>query len=248
MAEEQPAYAYEAPAGAGYGYEEEYGEAPAAAGEPRENGGGMAGAVDMPGFPAAANGDGEAEAAPSAGFDEYQVVLAADAQMKRPGPPGELRVWIGDPEFEPELPEDMATAERSLPAVGESATVEPFAPAFVIEPAQTQCVRIHPTGSEVRFKLTPRDSGTFEVGASVFLYDSPDCSGAPIPKTARSLQVTVQVDRRQALLQRLKQLGEILWDKFLDFWGALLALIFGLILFLIRKKLKKWFGFEEKQD
>lgn len=176
-------------------------------------------------------------------FDEYSVVLGVDETIIIPGPPGELRVWIGSPEHEPDFPERMTRDEASVPAVGESATVEPFAPAFEISPAQTQCIGIHPTGSEVRFKLTPQEQGSFEVGANVYLYASADCSGTPIPKTAATLKVLVEVDNRKVFIEKMRELWHVLWEKFVEFWGALLAIFFGLILFLIRGKLKKWFGY-----
>lgn len=176
-------------------------------------------------------------------FDEYRMVLGVDETIIIPGPPGELRVWIGSPEHEPDFPERMTRDEASVPAVGESATVEPFAPAFEISPAQTQCIGIHPTGSEVRFKLTPQEQGSFEVGANVYLYASADCSGTPIPKTAATLKVQVEVDNRKVFIEKMRELWHVLWQKFVEFWGALLAVFFGLVLFLIRGRLKRWFGY-----
>ncbi len=178
-------------------------------------------------------------------IDEYNVVLGVDQTIKIPGIPGELRVWIGSPGYQPDFPERMTQDEATVPAVGESAKVQPFAPAFTIEPAETQCIRIHPSGSEVRFKLIPQKQGSFEVGANVYLFDSLDCSGSPIPKTAATLKVLVEVDSKQAFLEKLNELWHIAWDKFVEFWAALLAIFFGLILFLIRGKLKRWFGYSD---
>lgn len=176
-------------------------------------------------------------------IDDYRVVLGVDQTIKIPGIPGELRVWIGSPDYQPDFPERMSQDEATVPAVGESAKVQPFAPAFTIEPAETQCIRIHPSGSEVRFKLIPQKQGSFEVGANVYLFDSLDCSGSPIPKTAATLKVLVEVDSKQAFLEKLNELWHIAWEKFVEFWAALLAIFFGLILFLIRGKLKRWFGY-----
>jgi hypothetical protein len=176
-------------------------------------------------------------------IDDYRVVLGVDQTIKIPGLPGELRVWIGSPDYEPDFPERMTRDEATVPALGESATVEPFAPAFDIAPSHTQCIKIHPSGSEVRFKLTPHEQGTFEVGANVYLYDSADCSGAPIPKTAATLKVQVEVDNREIFIEKMRELWHVLWEKFIEFWGALLAIFFGLLLFLIRGKLKRWFGY-----
>ncbi len=175
--------------------------------------------------------------------DDYRVVLGVDEIIRIPGIAGELRVWIGSPDYSPNFPERMVQDETTLPAVGESATVQPFAPAFKISPTETQCIKIHPSGSEVRFKLTPQKQGTFEVGANVYLFDSADCSGSPIPKTAATLKVSVEVDKKEIFIEKVHELLDVLWEKFVDFWAALVAILLGLILFLIRGKLKKWFGY-----
>lgn len=177
-------------------------------------------------------------------IDEYNVVLGADEKIQIPGIPGELRVWIGSTSNKPDFPDRMVKDEASIPAVGESATVQPFAPAFEIDPVETQCLKIHPSGSEVRFKLIPLEQGLFEVGANVYLYDSPDCSGAPIPKTVSSLKVIVEIDKKVIFSKKMNELWSILWEKFVEFWAALIAIIFGVILFIIKGKLKKWFGYE----
>ncbi|MGD2117526.1 MAG: hypothetical protein PVG66_04145 [Chromatiales bacterium] len=179
-------------------------------------------------------------------FDEYKVVLGADEHMQIPGLPGEMRVWIGATDASPELPEDMVQDETTVPAVGESAEVEADAPGFTVEPAERQCIKIHPSGSEVRFRLKPKDSGTFEVGANVYLFDSDDCSGPPVPKTVAALKVEVEVDEKAFVIDKIKQLWNVFWEQFLEFWGAFVALLFGLVLFLIRGKLKRWFGFENE--
>lgn len=176
-------------------------------------------------------------------IDEYSVILGADKKIKIPGMPGELRVWIGSPSYTPYFPERMIKDKTTVPAVGESAKVQPFAPAFKIDPPETQCLRIHPSGSEVRFKLIPNKKGTFEVGADVYLYNSTDCSGAPIPKTASTLKVLVEVDQKEILIRKVNELLSVSWEKFMEFWAALVAIVLGLILFLIRGKLKKWLGY-----
>lgn len=179
-------------------------------------------------------------------LENYTVVLAADEHLRLPGLPGELRIWIGDKQYQPTFHERMTEDTATVPALGESATVEPFAPAFDIKPQKTQCIKIDKTGSEVRFELTPKRTGSFDVGANVYLYDSEDCSGAPVPKTAATLHVVVDVGTGEIVNEKAKELVDVLWDKFLEFWGMLVALIFGLFLFLIRGKLKQWFGFDGK--
>lgn len=179
-------------------------------------------------------------------IEAYRVVLAADETIRIPGTPGELRVWIGGQDYHPVFAEDMVEDETTVPAVGESATVQPFAPGFEIEPEETQCIRIHPSGSEVRFRLIPVEQGEFEVGADVFFFDSPSCTGSPIPKTAATLKVQVEVDPQKILIGKALQLWDILWEKFVEFWAAVVAIFFGVLLFLIRGRLKQWLGYEDK--
>jgi hypothetical protein len=178
--------------------------------------------------------------------EEYKVVLGADPKIKMPGIPGELRVWIGSPTIDPNLPTYLTRATGSLPAIGETAKVTPFAPAFDVEPKESICMGIDPTGSAVRFRLRPTKAGTFNVGADVQLFYSDNCSGTPVPKSTETLQVEVVVDTDEAFQARSNQLGQIFWEKFVDFWGVLVALFFGLVLFLIRGRLKKWFAFWER--
>lgn len=179
-------------------------------------------------------------------LDFYTIKVAADTKLQIPGGKGELRVWIGDEGFSPVFDSSMNEASGLLPALGNTAKVEAYAPDFEVEPNTSQCIILHPTGSEVRFHLTPKQAGVYKVGANVNLYHSDDCSGAAIPKTAESLQVSVDVNSKALREGKQKELFDIFWEKLLDFWGALLALLFGLILFLVRDKLKKLFGFEPK--
>jgi hypothetical protein len=176
-------------------------------------------------------------------FDEYKVVLGADSTIKIPGPPGRLRVWIGNKNNNPDIPMTMAQATSTIPALGTTAKVTPIAPAFEIEPHDSICVQIDPTGSDTFFNLKPKDKGSYEVGAQVFLYKSADCSGTPIPKATTTITVTVNVDDKKIHDDRKKKFGEVFWGKVLKFWGELLAIISALILFLLRRHLKKWFGF-----
>jgi len=176
-------------------------------------------------------------------YREYNVTLGADAVIKIPGPPGLLRVCIGIPDCKPNFPKQMTKVSSTLPALGATAKITPVAPAFKVEPKESVCVKIHPTGAEVGFTLTPKEPGTFDVGADVGLYDSDNCSGTVIPKGTTWLQVQVVVDHVKERKEHTDKFWEVFWEKLLQFWGELLVLLFAVILFLIRKKLKKWIGF-----
>lgn len=180
-------------------------------------------------------------------LNAYSVDVSATQQLRIPGSSGELKVWIGDPKFAPTPEPGVAHRSESLGERGETAKVEPFALGKIgIEPTQSQCGKIVPSGSSFIFKLLPQESGRFAVGAKVELYDSADCTGSPIPKSARSVVVEVEVCQLCVLLDGLEELLGRAWKAFLEFWDKLLLLVFALLLFLIRKKLYKLFGFKQE--
>lgn len=180
-------------------------------------------------------------------LEDYSVTVSANEQLAIPGPPGELRVWIGVSSKAPRIQPGMITETKELEAVGETAKVTPFTLGIDVEPKVSICEKIDPSGSEVRFKLIPRKSGVFTVGANVELYDSKDCSGPPVPKSTKSVEVKVSVDKAGVITNAVTELAVAAWKAFLDFWDKVLLLIFALILFLIRKKLFKLFGFKDKE-
>ena len=189
----------------------------------------------------------EPSATPSsnaAALEKYKVELAVNGVIQKPGPPGELKVWIGAPEFTPDFSADMTTAETTVPAIGQSARVTPFAPDFDVTPTESICMKVHPSGVDARFSISPKGTGTFTVGADVLLYESDVCEGSPVPKSAASLKVKVVVNKEGVAKSYLLQLWDVVWQGILDFWKWLVATIAALFVFLIRKRLKKWFGFD----
>ncbi|MGY8870550.1 MAG: hypothetical protein ACKVJE_08930 [Pseudomonadales bacterium] len=175
-------------------------------------------------------------------FDQYKVEITANTSLKIPGPVGELRVWIGNPDSGADVPAGMTSSITTIPVAGETAKIEAIAPEFDITPKSIQCIKIHPKGSELSFKLVPIKSGTFQVGANINLFDSVDCSGIPVPRTAAMLKVTVNVDSGGLFKEKSIELLSVFWNKLLEFWEALLVSIFGIILFLAKDKLKRLFG------
>ena len=181
-------------------------------------------------------------------LEAYKAELGVDAALEFPGEPGELRVWIGAESAAAQFSTDMVTDQAVLGVTGETAKVTPYAPAFDVLPVESQCIKVHPSGSEVRFSLSPKKSGEFKVGADVSLYSSADCSGAPIPKSVASLAVNVEVNTGAYVMMRAAELWAVFWEKTLEFWGAFLVMFFGLILFLIRGRFAAWFGFPSSQS
>ena len=177
---------------------------------------------------------------------DYSVRASATQRLSIPGPPGELRVWIGVTGLMPAAPTGMSSQSKSLGTVGETARVKPFALGIEVEPAQSQCVKIDPSGSELRFRLVPTTTGDFSVGADVELFSTSDCSGPAVPKSAESVTVHVGVDGQRVASDSALELLSRAWKAFLNFWEQVLLIIFALLLFLLRKRLMAWFGFEGK--
>ena len=193
---------------------------------------------------AAAPTEARQETAP---LEKYGVVVAADRELRIPGPPGEMKVWIGNPDLKPTTGAGMQSGETLIPALSSTAKISPFAPGMEVEPKESACTQIDPTGSEVRFQLKATEPGSYKVGADVALYRSGDCSGLPIPKTTSTVQVEVTVNKDVIKNQRKSELVDATWDSFLGLWGNILALISATTLFLLRKQLFKWFGFTPKE-
>ena len=176
--------------------------------------------------------------APAEGPDDFSVSVSATRELKFPGPPGRLRVWIGLARYAPTIGSGDVGASRPLRETGRTARITPIALGIDTDPP-TGCLKIDPDGSEKIFSLKPRNRGNFKVGASVDLFNSDDCSGTPVPKSSELITVEVKV----GYASRLDELAAQAWAALLDFWDKALALIAGLLLFLLRKKLSGWFGF-----
>lgn len=181
-------------------------------------------------------------------LEEYKVELGADENLDL-NKTGHLKVWIGSSDLNPDLGVDMVSDNTTFPAsIGQSARITPIAPDFKINPLKTECIRIDPSGSSVTFELTPQKIGEFKVSARVELFDNPNCEGTPIPKSTNRVSVNVHVNKTDATQNGAIALFSIVWDKFLSFWGALVTLLFGALLFVIRRKIKKKTGYDDKES
>jgi hypothetical protein len=179
-------------------------------------------------------------------LEDYKVILAVD-EMLRMNETGEMRVWIGATDINPEFSLNKGIDSTIIPAsIGQYAKITPYAPDFEVSPSTMECIRIDPSGSDVRFSIKPKKPGTLKVSANIELYNNADCSGTPVPKTAATLTVNVKVDIKQVIVHKLKEMGVVFWDKFMSFWGALITLIFGALIFLIKRILKRKTGFNNK--
>jgi len=181
-------------------------------------------------------------------LDDYIVKIAVEENIKM-DETGELRVWIGAKDHKIQFDSGMVQDETSIPAsIGQYARITPYAPDFKVNPSEIKCIRIHPSGSDVRFALTPKKTGNLKVSANIELFYSVDCTGASVPKTAKTLSVFVTIDKKNIIGRGLKEIGIVFWNKFLSFWGAFVSLLFALLLFMIRRKLKRKTGFDDKKE
>jgi len=212
--------------------------------EPTKSGGNLSGGIDKKTF----NDSSLASPVLPPKLDDYKVILAVDENLKM-NETGELRVWIGAKDVNAKFPKGVVQDVTTIPAsIGQYAKITPYAPDFEVAPSEIKCIRIDPSGSDVRFSLKPKKSGTFKVSANIELYNSVDCTGTFVPKTAATLSVIVKVDKKQLLVSKLQEMGTIVWNNFISFWSALIALIFAVLLFLIRRKLKRKTGFDDKKS
>ena len=172
--------------------------------------------------------------------EDYSIAISATRELKLPGPPGKLSIWIGLTSRTPAIGSEDVGASKPLREAGHTAKITPIALGMDTDPP-TGCLKIDPDGSEKIFPLKPRSRGRFQVGASVELFNSDDCSGTPVPKSSDLITVEVKV----GYASRFDELGAKAWQTFLDFWGQALALASALLLFLLRKKLSSRFGFSQ---
>lgn len=189
-----------------------------------------------------------ATTSPQMPLEDYKAVLEVDKKIKL-HQNASLIVWIGDESTAYVADEEAVVDTEIFPArIGQYAKVKPIAPDFEIVPSETGCIKIDPSGSKVQFTLKAIEEGTFEVSAEIQLFDNPNCEGTPVPKTTEHLSVTVEVDKDYRWKNRIDKLGEIFWDKFFSFWGALVALVLGFLIYIIRKFLKNKTGYEEGEE
>lgn len=186
-------------------------------------------------------------AAPRPAPASYSVDLRATERLQMWGTPGQMRVWIGDPQYIP--PKDEGMVEKTMPlgVTGQSARVAPFVQGEIsVAPAEPTCGKLAPSGAEFLYTLTPRAAGHYTVGAKIDVFDTPDCSGPNTPKATRSIAVDVQACWWCLLAHAATELLTRAWHAFLEFWDKLLLVFFGLLLILLRKQIGRLFGLKPK--
>lgn len=180
-------------------------------------------------------------------FDNFSILLFVNSKIYL-SETCELTVHIGPDTQNFSVPEGMNTDKITYPArIGQYAKVTPTAPGFEITPKEMKCILIDPSGSDVRFILKPQKSGTLKVSANVELYNNADCAGPPVPKTTKTLTVLVDINKKEVFYGGINTMLAVVWDKFLSFWTLLIALVFSVMFFLVRKVIKKKTGYDDIQ-
>lgn len=183
--------------------------------------------------------------APRADVDDYQVLLEADKKMKV-GRKSYFRVWIGDEEYMPKQVEDIVRDTATVHTEsGSYALVTPIAPDFEVVPDTAQRIPLKTTGSSAVFTLTPLKRGKLFVSATVVIYDS---EGNEDPQSTERLSVRVSSGFWDRQEDHANEMEDVFWDKFMSFYTALVVLVLGALLFVIRRYIKKKTGYDEKEN
>lgn len=187
--------------------------------------------------PGARGGKGDLERL----LEPYCAMIEATDTIKL-GTSGTLKVWMGKEKFMPKPNSDFNRDTTSWYSFeGLYARITPNAPGFKIDPEGPVVVRLDSTGSGYKFSITPQEKGEFEIDATIDLFETEACLGAPISKPTQTLKVNVVVDY-------VDEIWKPVWDYFMRFWYAFVALFFGALFFIIRKFVKNKTGYTEKKN
>jgi hypothetical protein len=86
-----------------------------------------------------------------------------------------------------------------------------------------------------------------KISANIELFNNDGCTGPPVPKTVKTLTVNVSINKTYVIVNEIKKMAIIFWDKFLSFWGLLATLFFATLYFIIKRKIKGKTGFDDNK-
>jgi len=184
-------------------------------------------------------------AAPEPGIDpkQYNVDLDVVPDMKK-DKEYLMQVKVVLPKYETEPSPGMVRGSKVLYAEAVNYVhVTPIAPGFDINPAESKIIEFDPTGTEVQFKIIPREKGPQMISAEVELLQNADGSGDVKSKSSGQVSVIVKVDGWGIIEGGLKDLFGVVWKIFKNYWPAFVTLVFGALLFVARKYIKKKTGY-----
>ena len=199
--------------------------------------------IDMEGSPGPIVGS----SGPGEKAHDYKIGLDVDERIVMTHE-GYVKVWIKPENKVPELRAGKVrdTVTVSAREMKQYARISIFAPEFIVEPAEPKVTHITSDGASAVFSVTPKKEGSAEISATVELFDNEDLQGLADSMT-ESVEVTVYIDGVEARKNFFRELLDMTKKQFVPFYGALLAILFGLALYLVRKYLKKKTGFDENE-
>lgn len=180
---------------------------------------------------------------PSETAKDYKAISTVTQEKMTLEETTKLKIWIGEEKeaekYQPKENNKMAHDTVVFSAVNATyARITPSAPEFEVEP-KSIIVPIVATGVEKTFVLTPKQEGTFQVSAEIELFDNKDCIGVGKPVASGEVIVEVSVDNMGHFKKFLRRLGSEFGSQFETFFAALLVILFGALIFVIRKFIKK---------
>ena len=180
---------------------------------------------------------------PEVKLDKYNVDLYVEPDMKKDKEYiMEVKVFL--PEYETKPLEGMIRGSTEIYAGAvKYVRVIPVAPGFDVEPAESKVVDFEPSGTDFQFTIIPREKGPRTISAEIWLLENKDGSGDIKSKASGTVSVVVKVDTISIIEGGLKELWEVVWKAFKDFWGVAVALVFAALLFMFRKYIKKKTGY-----
>ena len=181
--------------------------------------------------------------APAPDPDEvkYKVDLTAERKM-RVGDDHYFRVWIGGEDSMPPPMEDTVSDTTTVMAhEGSYAVITPVCPKFKVSPDTPQTLPLKASGSSILFTLTPLKRGKSYVSAIVKIYDR---EGNETPQSTNRLSVKISSGFWVRQGDHAAEMENVFWEKFIPFFSALLVLVLGAILFVVRRYIKKKTGYD----
>lgn len=187
-----------------------------------------------------------AQKGPKLKDEDFEAEVDVSKKIKL-GDKGKLKVRISMKKHESEVDEDMK--RKTIPLIsaytGAYARITPSADDFIISPDNPKLiaydnvaiVRVDSTGVEVQYTIIPQKSGKLNAGASIDLFDNRECTGDPLTISPNAI-IKVRVNYWKAI-------WDPVWHAFEKFWGAFVALVFGALLFVVRKYIKKKTGYND---
>ena len=186
---------------------------------------------------------GAAPPEPGINPEAYNVDLDIAPDMKK-DKEYLMQVKVVLPQYESEPSPGMVRGSKVFYADAVNYVhVTPIAPGFDVDPAESKIIDFDPTGTEIQFKITPREKGPKMISAEVELLENADGSGNVRLKSSGQVSVVVKVDGWGIIEGGLVELFKVVWDIFKKYWPAFVTLVFGALLFVARKYIKKKTGY-----